>query len=128
MESTRRLERARVLELLYEAEMKGVSAETLLAELPVAPEPFVREFLLGVESSSFELDQLIAERAINWDLDRIALMDRLVLRMGIWELRNRPDTPIAVVISEAVELAKEFSTDSSGKFVNGILGTFQNER
>lgn len=128
MENSRRLERERVLELLYEAELKGISVEELLAELPTDPEPFVRQLVLGIEANASELDAEIAKRAINWDLARIAVIDRLVLRIGIWELQNQPETPVAVVISEAVELAKNFSTDDSGKFINGILGAMQNDR
>jgi N utilization substance protein B len=128
MENTRRLERERVLELLYEAEIKGIPVADLMAELPTDPEPFVRLVIEGVEGSSAELDAEITKRAINWDLARIAVVDRLVLRIAIWELKNQPDTPVPVVISEAVELAKTFSTDESGRFVNGILGSMQNDR
>jgi N utilization substance protein B len=126
MESSRRLERARALELLYESQIKGISIDEMLRELPVQPEPFVGEVLLGVEQHAEQLDEQIASRLINWDLDRIALIDKLILRIAVWELTNRPQTPVAVVISEAVELAKEFSTDESGKFVNGVLGSFEN--
>lgn len=125
MESSRRLERERVLELLYESQIKGIAVEELLADLPTEPEPFVKELVFGIESSTSALDEEIAKRAINWDLDRIALIDKLILRIGIWELIHHPKTPVAVVISEAVELAKEFSTEESGKFVNGILGSMQ---
>jgi N utilization substance protein B len=125
MEHSRRLERERVLELLYEAELKNLSVAELLADLPTEPEPFVRKMVEGVTAAAPELDVQISDRAINWDLGRIAVLDRLILRMGIWELQNMPETPKAVAISEAVELAKGFSTEASGKFVNGILGTFQ---
>jgi N utilization substance protein B len=128
MESTRRLERERVLEILYEAEIKGIPVDELVGELPTDPEPFVLEVIEGVDSSAEELDAEIAKRARNWDLGRIAVVDRLVLRIAIWELKNQPDTPVAVVISEAVELAKTFSTEESGRFVNGILGSMQNDR
>jgi N utilization substance protein B len=128
MENTRRLERERVLELLYEAEIKGISVNELIAELPTDPEPFVLRVIEGVSANAEALDAEIAKRAINWDVSRIAALDRLVLRIAIWELQYQPDTPVPVVISEAVELAKTFSTEESGKFVNGILGSMQNDR
>jgi len=128
METPRRLERERVLELLYEAEIKNIPLDELLRDLPTEPESFVRELVLGVSAEAGVLDEEIKKRALNWDIARIAVLDRLILRIGIWELRHHPETPIAVVISEAVELAKHFSTEDSGKFINGILGTMQKDR
>lgn len=128
MDTPRRIERERVLELLYEAEIKGIPIEELVADLPVPPEPFVREFIHGVTVDAGTLDEEIQKRALNWDLARIATLDRLILRMGFWELANRPQTPLAVVISEAVELAKQFSTEESGKFINGVLGSAERQQ
>lgn len=117
----RRIERERVLSLLYEAEMKGQSASEVLAALPVPPEDFVISTVEGVGSKVEELDSAVDRYAVHWDVDRMASIDRNVLRLGAWELMHRPNLPIAVIISEAVELAKRFSTEESGKFVNGIL-------
>ena len=128
MENPRRLERERVLSLLYEAEMKGQTVDELLAELPTQPERFVVDLMKGVDAAAVALDAEISARATNWDIDRIAAIDRLIMRIGVWELQNRPDLPIAVVISEAVELAKTFSTDESGKFVNGVLSAVSSHR
>jgi len=128
MENSRRLERERVLELLYEAEIKNIPLDDLFADLPTEPESFVRELVLGVSGEADSLDEEIKKRALNWDINRIAMLDRIILRIGIWELLHRPDTPVAVVISEAVELAKQFSTQDSGKFINGILGSMQDGR
>jgi transcription antitermination protein NusB len=127
VDTPRRIERERVLELLYEAEIKNIPVDELLADLPTTPEPFVIELVRGVSSQADSLDAEIQQRALNWDLSRIATLDRLILRMGFWELTYRPETPLAVVISEAVELAKQFSTDESGKFINGILGSMQTD-
>ena len=66
---------------------------------------------------------MISENAKGWPLDRMPALDRAILRLAIWELTDRPDVPTAVVIDEAVELAKRFSTDDSGRFVNGVLAT-----
>jgi N utilization substance protein B len=128
MENTRRLERERVLELLYEAEMKGVDVDALLAELPVPAEPFVQTLVKGASTDTDELDAEIAAHSTNWPVERMAAVDRLIMRIGVWELRNRPDTTVAVIISEAVELAKKYSTDESGKFVNGILAAIAETR
>ena len=126
-ENMRRLERERVLSLLYEAEMKGESAQAVLAELPVEPEEFVATTVNGVFDSATELDKSIDQYAIDWKTDRMASIDRSILRIGAWELKKRPELPVAVIISEAVELAKRFSTHDSGKFINGILSAMADD-
>jgi len=118
---TRRLERERVLSLLYEAEIKDASIQEILAALPAAPAEFVTRTAEGVGADLAGLDAEVERYAIDWKLERMAAIDRNILRLGAWELISRPDLPVAVVISEAVELAKRFSTEESGKFVNGIL-------
>ncbi len=90
------------------------------------PEPgieFVRELVKGVGDEREELDRLIARYAPEWPVDQIAIVDRNILRMAIYEILYRDDTPTKVAINEAVELAKEFGSDSSGRFVNGVLGS-----
>ena len=84
-------------------------------------DPLTRELVLGVATQQRTLDEVIAEHAHGWALGRMPAIDRNVLRLAAYELRSRPDVPIAVVIDEAVELAKRFSTDDSGRFVNGVL-------
>jgi N utilization substance protein B len=113
--------RERALSLLYEAESKEVSPRAVLAALPVPPDGRVVALVEGVEDHRAELDALIAEHARNWSLERMPAIDRNVLRIALFELVGRPDVPVAVVIDEAVELAKRFSTDDSGRFVNGML-------
>lgn len=120
-DNNRRLERERSLSLLYEAEVKGESIDEVLESLPAPPEPFVIETVRGVAGSAADLDAVIAENMTNWAIDRVAVIDRMILRIGAWELINRGSLSVAVVVSEAVELAKRFSTEESGKFVNGVL-------
>jgi N utilization substance protein B len=119
--------RERALALLYEAEQKAMTPSALLAELPVAPDPFAEDLVRGVEATQDELDDLIAVAATNWRLDRMAVLDRAILRLGAYELAHRPDVPIAVALDEAVELAKVYSTDDSPKFVNGVLARVASE-
>jgi N utilization substance protein B len=120
-ENTRRLERERVLSLLYEIEMKSEPADAVIAALPVRPESFVVDTVTGVDTESAALDELVSGYLIDWSIDRMTVIDRNVLRIGAWELQHRPDLSVAVVIAEAIELAKRFSTAESGKFVNGVL-------
>ncbi len=107
--------------LLYEAESKALPASEVLAAQVSTPDAMTRELVLGVATHVDELDRTIAEHAHGWALGRMPAIDRNVLRLAAFELRERPDVPVAVVIDEAVELAKRFSTDDSGRFVNGVL-------
>jgi N utilization substance protein B len=93
----------------------------LLVELPIEPEPFVADLLSGVDRNAARIDELIARFSIGWTLDRMPVIDRSLLRLSTYELLERADIPIGAVISEAVELAKRFSTEESGRFVNGVL-------
>lgn len=113
--------RERALHLLYEAEVKGVPVTTVLADLPLAPDPFAVELIEGLGGHGDEIDALVAGHSHRWQLDRMPALDRAVLRLAAYELAHRPDVPTAVVIDEAVELAKQYSTDRSGGFVNGVL-------
>ena len=113
--------RERALALLYEAEAKDVSGPEVLAHLDLPPDPMAEDLVSGVSRQRVEIDALIERHARNWRLERMPVVDRNVLRIGIYELMDRPDVPVAVVIDEAVELAKRFSTDNSGRYVNGVL-------
>lgn len=113
--------RERALHLLYESEIKGVDALTILEAQVMDPEPLAREIVEGVARDKVILDGLIAENLVGWTLARLSVIDRVVLEIGAYELRSRRETPRAVVLSEAVELAKRFSTAESGRFVNGVL-------
>ena len=120
---SRREARERALELLYESYAKSVGVDDVLAGLAVRPDPYAEEVVRGVASRSDEIDALISSHAKGWTLDRMPVLDRTLLRIAVWELLGRPDVPVAVVISEAVELAKRYSTDDSGRFVNGVLSS-----
>lgn len=113
--------REQAVMLLYEAEQRSMSALDLMSERGVASEALARALLEGVEASRQRLDDEIQTHAKGWALDRMPALDRAILRLAIHELIGRPDVPVAVVIDEAVELAKRFSTDDSGRFVNGVL-------
>ncbi|MGD9754209.1 MAG: transcription antitermination factor NusB [Acidimicrobiia bacterium] len=123
----RRAARERALSLLYEAETKDAPIDEVLAALPLAPDPFTVAVVRGVAGGRPELDELIVRFARDWRLERMPVLDRTVLRMATFELLHRPDVPTAAVISEAVELAKRFSTDNSGRFVNGVLSSIAAE-
>ncbi len=115
--------RERALTLLYEADLKGSPPVDVLEGLAVTPDDYTCSLVRTVESRSPEIDGLVDGAAIGWDLDRMAVVDRNVLRLAVAELLDCPDVPTAVILNEAVELASAYSTDESGRFVNGILAT-----
>jgi transcription antitermination protein NusB len=125
--ATRHRARERALSLLYEAEMKGIPPTEVVAELPVAPDAFTTDLVGASERHRPEADERIARASTSWPLDRMAVVDRLVLRLAVSELLEPDGPPTAVVIDEAVELAKTYSTDDSGAFVNGILSAVSSE-
>ena len=84
---------------------------------------FFRSIVLGVFPLREDLDGIIADHAPDWPLDQVAVIDRNILRIALWEFAVADDIPLKVAINEAVELAKEFGSDSSGRFVNGVLGS-----
>lgn len=89
---------------------------------------FANRILEGVAGKTPLIDQLIIKYAENWELSRMAAIDRNIMRLAAWELLEAPETPVNVIINEAVEIAKKYSTQDSGKFVNGILDKIKNER
>jgi N utilization substance protein B len=123
----RHLARERALELCYELEQRPGSLDALLAGLPTAPDEYSVELARGVEEHREEIDVFLRRYSEHWALERMPVVDRAILRLGCYELAYEPDTPTGVVISEAVELAKEYSTKDSGRFVNGMLGRIAEE-
>ncbi|MCB0978952.1 MAG: transcription antitermination factor NusB [Acidimicrobiales bacterium] len=118
---TRREARERALSLLYEAEQRNLSPlAVVLDELPVAPDAFAADLVRGVSENQSDIDATIAGYSKSWPIERMPAIDRALLRLGIFEL-TETDVPTGAVISEAVELAKRYSTDDSHKFVNGML-------
>jgi N utilization substance protein B len=124
---SRREARERALSLLYEAEAKTETPDQVLDALPLAPEEFAADLVAGVGHHHDEIDGLISRFARGWTIERMPTIDRTLLRIGTYELAHRPDVPTGAVISEAVELAKRYSTDDSGKFVNGLLARIARE-
>ena len=120
----RHQQRERALSLLYEAELKGEGPLQVVDDLPVPPDPYVRTLDRATPSRPAPRPTGASPGAsVGWPLDRMAVIDRIVLRLAVAELLDPDGPPPAVVIDEAVELAKEYSTDESGRFVNGILAT-----
>jgi N utilization substance protein B len=109
---------------LYQADVTGRPAPDLVER---GAAPFTRELVEGVESERDELDDSIARHATGWSLDRIAPLERNILRVAVHEMRNRPDVPAEVAIDEAVEAAKELCSADAPGFVNGVLGAVQRE-
>jgi len=117
--------------MLFQADVRGESLDSILeAEAArAAGEPdraaswlYAREIVDGVSDHRDEIDELISSYAQGWSLERMPNVDRAVLRLSAWELLHNPEVPTAVAIDEAVELAKEYSTEDSSRFVNGVLG------
>jgi N utilization substance protein B len=140
MASNRHLGRIIALQTLYEQELrhdaddKDFDVDEVLGrniaryKHMLDDVDFIKQLVAGVDSQAAELDAKLQPVAPEWPIDQIARMDRLVLRMGLYELENENDVPPKVVINEAVELAKAFGGDNSSKFVNGVLGTLLRER
>ena len=113
--------REQALLLLYEAESKEIAPGDVVDAQVLTPDALTQLLVRGVQEHGPAIDDLITAHAKGWTLQRMPTIDRNVLRIGVFELMHRPDVPVAVVIDEAVELAKRFSTDDSGRFVNGVL-------
>lgn len=128
--SARSKARKRALDILYQSDVRGDELSTTLAAEAqrAASEPareaswlYAREIVDGVIDNRDEIDEQIITHARDWKLERMPVVDRAVLRIGVWEILFNDHVPTAVAIDEAVELAKELSTDDSGAFVHGVL-------
>jgi N utilization substance protein B len=113
--------RERALTILYEAASKAVAPVSVLESQAIATDELVDRLVRGVEAHLVEVDGWISRYSQNWSIERMPVIDVAVLRIALFELAYERDTPLAVVIDEAVNLAKRFSTDDSGRFVNGVL-------
>ncbi len=136
--ASRHLSRSIAMQSLYEWDFNGKKPEALekiveknLEEFGPGLEDkeFVWQLINGVVSHLKEVDEIIVKAAPEWPLDQITVVDRNVLRIGLFELmyENKDEVPPKVAINEAIELAKTFGGESSGKFINGVLGTVYNE-
>lgn len=120
--------RKRALDLLFEAEQRGVNVGDLLRERLAAPvteaplSELTADLVSGVVERWSQIDELIATYAQGWTIDRMPAVDRAILRLGAYEVLYSPDVPEPVAVSEWVGLATELSTDDSPRFVNGLLG------
>ena len=120
--------RSIALQVLYEVDVANHPPADIyrlrLEDNPLTDElsEFARRIIFGVLPLTGILDQIIAKYAPEWPLDQIAAIDRNILRMALWEFAVYHDTPIKVAINEAVELAKQYGSDSAPRFVNGVLG------
>ena len=124
--SSRRYGRELALQALYGTEVGKRPPGEMLTELLERSEAsegraFVRDLVLGTLENEAESDAIIAPLLEGWTIERLPTIDRIVLRMSVFELKHRKETPPPVVINEAVELAKKFSTEDSGRYVNGVL-------
>lgn len=124
----RRLARERVMQMLYAREINGIDVDQLFKEFVIVDLKddeqaleFAKELTFRLTSHEAETKQLITDRLRHWDFTRIALIDRILIEIGITELRYFPEIPPKATINELIEIAKDYSTDDSGKFINGIL-------
>lgn len=126
----RRRARQLALQILFQADLGKFPIEDVLeahrAERPREDWPFITALCAGVTDHRKALDRVVSAHLSNWTLDRLAAVDRNVLRLALYEMRHM-DTPVTVVINEAVELAKMYGGEESGRFVNGILGAIYRE-
>ena len=126
----RRQAREAALQALYEIDCAGHTPEQALqnrkdeSELPPEGSDFAAELVNGVFSHRRELDLVIAKHAPDWPVDQLAVVDRNVLRIALFELLYLQDVPLKVAVNEAVELGKTFGGDTAPRFVNGVLGAF----
>lgn len=132
MKRERRRARSQALQALYEIDSVGHPAEEVLARYggDLSPEAgeFMNLIVRGALESAEEIDSLIEESAPEWPINELAVIDRNILRLSIWELLIWCETPLKVAINEAVELAKRYGSDSAPRFVNGVLGTLAGRR
>ncbi len=121
--------RSAALQALYEIDIVGHQAGNVLEERIAESEldenlaEFARQIVMGVLPMAEQLDHFIAQHAPEWPLDQIAIIDRNILRIALWEIAVSDQTPIKVAINEAIELGKTFGSDSTPRFVNGVLGS-----
>jgi N utilization substance protein B len=140
MASNRHLGRIIALQTLYEQELRQEAGDAsfdidqvlerniVRYREMLSDVDFIKQLVRGVTKQAAKLDAILQPVAPEWPIDQIARMDRIVLRIGLYELENEADVPPKVVINEAVELAKAFGGDNSSKFINGVLGTLLRQK
>jgi N utilization substance protein B len=130
MKRERRRARGIALQVLYEVDTAGHPAEEVIAHhlernpnLSENSIEFVRRLVFGTHQAAPQIDDWIAECAPEWPVEELAVLDRNILRIALWEFVVADETPLKIAINEAVELAKRFGSDSAPRFINGVLGT-----
>ena len=119
--AARHLARERALELAYEGEIKSLSMSEVLGAQSMEPDPYTAILVTAFDENRTWAEGLVAKNSTEWPLDRLAIVDRLIMTLALCELRLEEPPPVAVVLDEAVELAKIYSSDNSPSFVNGVL-------
>lgn len=126
--TSRRRARREAIEIVFAADIKGIDpAATVEEATQTKLDPYALEIVTGVATNRTAIDAVLGAAAKDWTVERMPAVDRAILRVAVWELRFGTDAPVASVIDEAVQAAKELSTEDSGRFVNGILGTIARE-
>lgn len=124
--------RKRALDLLFAADLRredaGVALDRAVAAGEGPPNDYTGTLVRGVVEHRARIDELLGAHATGWTLERMPVVDRNVLRLGVWELLWADDVPDAVAVSEALALVSDLSTDDSPQFVNGVLGAIQREK
>jgi len=122
--------RSLALQVLYEVDLTGHAPGTVLSErledgerMEQSLVEFTHQIIFGVLPLAEKLDQFIAQHAPEWPMDQVAVVDRNILRIALWEFAVAGCTPVKVAINEAIELSKLFGSDSTPRFVNGVLGS-----
>jgi len=129
----RRRARECALQMLFQIDLTGVEAVEVYAQFWKAHvveadvRSFSQDLVDGVQAAKTELDRRIERVAAHWKISRMAVVDRNVLRMALYEMGLRPETPVAVVFDEAIEVARRFGTEESARFVNGVLDALRRE-
>ncbi len=131
----RRLGREIALQSLYLTDVSGIGGDSAFRVVTTGPEPadektleFARAIVDGTLARIAEIDERIKTHAKNWEIGRMASVDRCLLRMASYELINAPETPVSVIIDEALEIAKKYSSEDSSRFINGILDKIKQYR
>jgi N utilization substance protein B len=131
---SRRRARELALQMLFENDVTGTAPEEMFRHFEdwqdagKTTREYARQLVIGTLDHRDELDRLISKQADNWRIERMPLVDRNILRMALYEIRHEPETPTPVVIDEAIEIAKRFSTPRSSQFINGVLDGVLKER
>ncbi|AOZ90087.1 N utilization substance protein B [Bacillus xiamenensis] len=125
----RRTAREKALQTLFQIDVSNIDPKEAITHALDEQEsdPFFEELVFGVLEQKDKLDDMISQHLVNWKLDRIANVDRAILRLSVYEMVYQEDIPVSVSMNEAIELAKVFGDDKAPKFVNGVLSNIKND-